>query len=143
MRRMDTAYKKTITEKLIIYVVLIASMVGCDKVDYKMKITNNSNSTIYFYYSFSYPDTTIRAEGNPLGSPDNYRILSGETITNPMRGSWEGQFDIYSTLMIFIFDEATLKTVPWDTIRKNYMILKRYDLSYEDLVKMDWRVTYP
>jgi len=108
-----------------------------------MKIANNSNSTVYFNYSFAFPDTTLRLEDNPVTSDDFYRIQSGETVTNPIMGRWESKFDIYDTLMIFIFDETTLKNVPWDTIMKNYMILKRYDLSLEDLVRMDWRVTYP
>jgi hypothetical protein len=108
-----------------------------------MKITNNSNSAIYFNYSFAFPDTTLRPEDNPVTSDDFYRIQSGETVTNPIMGRWESKFDISDTLMIFIFDETTLKIVPWDTVRKNYMILKRYDLSLEDLVRMDWRVTYP
>jgi hypothetical protein len=108
-----------------------------------MKITNNSNSTIYFNDSFAFPDTTIRIEYNPVDSPETNSIQPGATRSNRMRGSWEGKFEFRDTLMIFIFDETTLKTVPWDTIRKNYMILKRYDLSLEDLVRMDWRVTYP
>ena len=76
-------------------------------------------------------------------NPEDYKIKPGGTGRIGVIGSWEGMFESHDTLMIFIFDEATLKTVPWDTIRKNYMILKRYDLSLEDLVKMDWRVTYP
>ena len=127
----------------IILLCILSIFIQCDPWDSRMKITNNSNSAIYFNYSFAFPDTTLRPEDNPVTSDDFYRIQSGETVTNPIMGRWESKFDISDTLMIFIFDETTLKTVPWDTVRKNYMILKRYDLSLEDLVRMDWRVTYP
>ncbi|MZQ50376.1 MAG: hypothetical protein GT598_15370 [Bacteroidales bacterium] len=128
---------------LISSVIALLILVQCDPWDFKMKITNNSNSTIYFFDSFAYPDTIIRPEENPINIPETNSVLPGSTRANRMRGSWESKFEIRDTLMIFIFDETTLRTVPWDTIRKNYMILKRYDLSLEDLVKMDWRVTYP
>lgn len=46
-------------------------------------------------------------------------------------------------IMYFIYDANTLETVPWDMVVKNYLILKRYDLSLEDLQGMDWTITYP
>jgi hypothetical protein len=135
---------KKISHKILISsVIALLILVQCDPWDFKMKITNNSNSTIYFYDSFSYPDTTLRIEYNPVKIPETNSVLPGATRSNRIRCCWESKFEFRDTLMIFIFDETTLKTVPWDTIRKNYMILKRYDLSLEDLVRMDWRVTYP
>jgi hypothetical protein len=107
-----------------------------------MKITNYSSRAICYNFSLIYPDTTLRTEDNPI-SILRSQVASGETVSEPRRGSWEGIFDICDTLMIFIFDETTLNTVPWDTVRKNYLILKRYDLSLEDLEKLDWMVTYP
>jgi hypothetical protein len=39
------------------------------------------------------------------------------------------------TLSFFIFSSDTLNKYPWDSIRSNYMILQRYDLSLTDLAK--------
>ena len=134
--------KKLQVIKTLISISVLFLLIQCDPWDRKMKIVNNSRSSIYYNDSYMYPDTTLRIDDNPV-SLSRLLVASGETVSNPRRGRWEEVFDIYDTLMIFIFDETTLKTVPWDTVRKNYMILKRYDLSLEDLVRMDWRVTYP
>jgi len=45
--------------------------------------------------------------------------------------------------MVFVFDANIVENTPWDTIRKNYLILKRYDLSYDDIVSLNWIITYP
>ncbi len=45
--------------------------------------------------------------------------------------------------VLFYYDENIVNTIPWDTIRTKYMILKRYDLSIEDLERMNWTITYP
>jgi len=134
--------KKLQLLRLITFLFFMILVVNCDPDNRKMKIINNSSSGIYYNDSYMYPDTTLRIDDNP-SSLSRLLLSPGETVSNPRRGSWEGVFENIDTLMIFIFDEATVKTVPWDTIRKNYMILKRYDLSYEDLVKMEWRVVYP
>lgn len=112
-----------------------------DPWDFRLKISNNSDKTIFFCDSYSYPDTSF--DYNPFYSPETFRINPGETRSDRIRNTWEGKFELMDTLMIFIFDEETLKTVPWDTIQKKYMILKRYDLSLEDLQEMDWKITYP
>jgi len=39
-------------------------------------------------------------------------------------------------------DANTLETTSWDTIKLNYKVLKRYDLSFQDLEKMNWTITY-
>jgi hypothetical protein len=58
---------------------------------------------------------------------------------------WEGIFEDLpaDTFMIFIFDADTLEQVPWDKVRSEYKILKRYDLSLQDLKDRDWKVVYP
>jgi hypothetical protein len=127
---------------VLIFTIVLLLLFQCDPWDSKMKIINNSSSAIYYNDSYRYPDTTLRTVPSPIFFA-NSLVLPGETVSYPVRGTWNEVFDICDTLMIFIFDETKIKNVPWDTIKKNYMILKRYDLSLEDLVKLDWRVTYP
>jgi hypothetical protein len=45
--------------------------------------------------------------------------------------------------MVFVFNAGLLETIPWDTIKANYLVMKRYDLSLPDLEEMDWTITYP
>lgn len=137
--------KKNILSKTILFISYLLIMNSCeiDPWDFKLKITNSSDKAVYFYNSFSFPDTAILFEANPIKSPEFFKINPGDTESDRVRGTWEGKFESMDTLMIFIFDEETLQTVSWDTIRENYMILKRYDLSMEDLQEKDWTITYP
>ena len=47
------------------------------------------------------------------------------------------------TISIFFFDPDTLANYDWATIRQEYKILVRYDLSRNDLAKLGWRFYYP
>lgn len=46
-------------------------------------------------------------------------------------------------MSIFIFDLDTLEYYNWDGIRNSYKVLKRYDLSIENLEELDFIVSYP
>lgn len=118
-------------------------IISCDPKDSKLEIYNSTTKNIYYYHWFYYPDTAIPACNDLLEYPEDFKIKPGGTKNIGVIGSWEGMFAAHDTLMIFIFDESIFKTIPWDTIRKNYMILKRYDLSLKDLERLDWIVTYP
>ena len=111
-------------------------------VDNRLKIVNYSEKRISVSYSAIYPDTSLA---------ENYEkyeclvLLANSTSNFEEYCSWEEvyQQSVSDTIMFFIFDNNIVKTIPWDTIRKNYMILERYDLTYEDLVKMNWTIEYP
>ncbi len=47
------------------------------------------------------------------------------------------------TVSIFILSKDTVNYYSWDKIRSDYNILKRYDLSLDDLKNLSWNVTYP
>ncbi len=118
-----------------------------------LRIKNASDNPISFYQAssvsqrlypydvvsdFLYPDTTI--------SKKNITLDIGVTrYSLDNQGKWE---DVVSklpsdTLSIFIFDTATIENNSWDEVRENYLVLKRYDLSLEDLQLLDFTVPYP
>ena len=102
-------------------------------------IINNSDKAIYYDVGISYPDTSLI--DNPSTSPNPYKIPA-----NSRNKDWFGdcyEAAVRETLMVFIFDAYTLEHTPWDTVVENYMVLKRYDLSLDDLNKLQWHVTYP
>lgn len=47
------------------------------------------------------------------------------------------------TLSVFFIDGTIFQNEKWDTIRDNYLILKRCDFSLEDLQKSNFIITYP
>lgn len=109
---------------------------------------NTSSKTVYVEYLGGYPDTTyFKYEPNPVLSPEVSKALPGETNKRALesRSCWEDKFkDLIKsdTVMIYVFDAQVLESTAWDTVVKKYLILKRYDLSLQDLQKSNWTVTY-
>ena len=49
----------------------------------------------------------------------------------------------YDTLWYFVFDAAIVENTPWEVVARDYLVLKRYDLTLKDLQRLDWKITYP
>lgn len=116
-----------------------------------INIINNSDNAIYVMGDTHYPDTSYFGYfSSPISDSFSNKITSNSESNRPLqnRDCWETVFNYgvqipSDTLMIFIFDEKVLKSVKWETIVKDYMVLKRYDLSLQDLESMNWTITYP
>jgi len=138
--------------KLLVLLVLASFIfVGCpdrDKFnpDSIIIINNNSNIDIMYDYLFSrFPDTTLIPGGLPFYNANLYGIalikaMSSKTV--------QGEFiDIFkrdsAPIMLFLFSRDTIDQVPWEKIRDEYKILRRYDLTKEMLDSLNWTITYP
>jgi len=133
-------------KKFAIYTVLLALFscnLSMEEMDYDIRprIKNNSEKVIYFGSQHNYPDTAIELN-NPL-KVSSRRVNPGETVVS-RASNWEPKFNSTShgIIMFFIYDDA-LQDVPWDTIKANYMILRRYDLTWDSLVYMNYIIEYP
>jgi hypothetical protein len=88
----------------------------------------------------SYPDTAI-SELKPsfcfVAAHGRNYLGNGE--------KWENVFPKLpaDTLSIYVFSADTLKAFDWSQIRTGYKVLKRYDLSLQDLEKTNWVINYP
>lgn len=137
--------------KVLIFVFLITNLYECDKTamdnKYAVYVLNNANHSIGCYFALGgnygtlYPDTSLPASNQYIISD----IKSGSKYIYDSGIEWK---DIYSkfpkdTMSVFIFHSDTLRAVNWAEIRCNYKILKRYDLSLDDLKRMNWTITYP
>lgn len=106
---------------------------------YIIKIQNNSNDTIQFYASYNYPDTSMEVTKPLLKMvyPSKYSSLESKK-------QWD---DVLvaprDTISIFILSKDTVVKYNWGKIRSDYNVLKRYDLSLDDLKNLSWKVTYP
>jgi hypothetical protein len=107
-------------------------------------IVNNSDKDIYFSPSARYPDT-LTLYPNPASAGDYYKVEKNTIGKDLYRDCIEYKFKAIPSgiIMFYIYDAQTIETVPWDTVVKKYLILKRYDLSLEDLQRMNWTITYP
>lgn len=136
--------------RVILLIIALSIIIGgadCSRKDEnchdKIKIINNSDKTLFFYVSYKYPDTSI-VDYNPYVAGNFYKIPSYSSEIDYYRGGcFDGHLQNGSKISYFLFDSLVLATIPWDTVMENYMIVKRYDLSSEDLVETNWSITYP
>jgi len=137
--------KNTIRFSLII--LLIAIFNRCGDVRYPIILTNNSKHSIgcYLasggYYGTQYPDTLLSATNQYIIKD----IKSGGRYYYDSMIRWEEIFPKLrkDTLSIFIFHNDVLAKYTWDDVRDQYMILKRYDLSLDDLRYLNFKIPYP
>ena len=113
-----------------------------DRID-PLYIKNQSNCAISIYparrgFDFVYPDTSITLL-------KNHRVLKFNQSTNFASADWKEEIEFLpkDTLSIFIFSTDTLNKYSWEEVRRDYKILKRYDLSIQDLELLDYKVYYP
>jgi hypothetical protein len=128
---------------------LLLMAFSCDKIAdsvYFITVKNNTSHGIQAtaglgsIYMSSYPDTAI-SESKPYFlpvAPNDYSHLQ-------LHEKWENVFPRLpaDTLSIYIFSTDTLNAYDWSEIRTGYKVLKRYDLSLDDLQKSNYTITYP
>lgn len=130
--------------KMNILIILLIAFCGasCEKLvdhGYIIKIQNNSNDTVQFYESYSYPDTLI-----DITKPRLKMVYPSKYTSLESKKDWdEVLVSPKDTISIFILSKDTVDKYNWDIIRRDYNILKRYDLSFDDLEKRSWTITYP
>jgi hypothetical protein len=106
-------------------------------------IKNNSNGAIYFRWS---RDSALNSLSySPGSSPAEYKCAANDKANDTHRACYEAEINLSSLkkLNIWIFDAQIIETLPWDTVKKNYMILKRYSLTEEQLDSANWIINYP
>lgn len=130
--------------------LLLSSSYKCEKamyMRYAVYLENNANHPIGCYFGLGgdfgtmYPDTTLPTSNqyviNVIKTSSRYIYYSGI--------KWEDIFENLpqDTLSVYIFHADTLNKYTWEIVRNDYMILKRYDLSLDDLKKGDFTIKYP
>jgi hypothetical protein len=121
-----------------------------DDRDY-ITVYNRSDEDISFYFAFddapdfgwfTYPDTSIMT-----------KEVSEYHLWDAIKGNHK-RFEISplavyyrdthtDTLCFFILSTDTIAKYDWETIRTEYKILKRYDLSYQNFIKLGYKISYP
>lgn len=107
---------------------------------YSITLRNNSNDFINSFIIYTYPDTLL-----PLKEPHIIGVPPNNFSFIDSKKRWE---EVYKqlpadTLSIFIMNNDTVKNNDWQQIRAGYKIIKRYDLSLEELNRNNFEVNYP
>ena len=114
---------------------LLLFILGCEHKRYEYYMYNNADYDIFFGYGFEYatyiyPDTLFDIL-------HNYRLIKSHSLNVDYPG--EPLEEIISlttprdTVSIFYFHADTINKYPWEIIRRDYKILRRYDLSPQDI----------
>ena len=99
---------------------------------------NQTNDTLYVYFALdfqtAYPDTSLPIDPNKaniMGAPPHKR----QEIYNSRNIPYDKIIHDLpkDTLSVFLFYQDTLLKYNWEEIRQGYKILKRYDLSLDDI----------
>ncbi len=135
--------------KISITIICISFIQSCNKInkfDNHIKVNNNYDKSVYYSIVHSYPDTSLYGRGTgPRVYAFQYKVGASSSNRFNIKSSWENLFSELpqDTLMVFIFDANILELRGWEYAQKNYQILQRYDLSIEDLNRIDFNITYP
>jgi len=112
--------------------------------DYPLYLNNQSDRRIQLWTpnagEVGYPDTNLHElPRGVIVHPNKKLDVAGGGI------SWEKIYksERRDTLSFFLFDVDTLEKYSWDIVKKNYMVLQRYDLSIYDLQKLNYTLYYP
>lgn len=133
--------------KIFSIFVITVLLLGCEQSwdkEYVILLKNQSNHGINSYENRLltkpiYPDTLI------VETKFVWDIIPGENFSFTSKKPWEKVFEGLpsDTLSIFIFHTDTIKNNTWNSIIDEYKVLKRYDLSIEDIQLLDYEIPYP
>ncbi len=140
-------------KNIILLLNIIPLLVSCEATNTArchkiITFVNKTNKTIYVERSEDYPVfEAYKYDSDPLNNSNTTKVSANESSQNvlPSYGNcYEKMYPSIKSgiLMVYIFDGPTLETQGWDYIKTNNLVLKRYDLTLQNLEDMNWIITY-
>jgi hypothetical protein len=142
---------------LFIYITMLLLATGCgtpesESCHKRITFFNNYHKDMYITSSGTYPDTMhvlkyppgIVSQAFLLKTPSGQS--NGSAIEEFAKGCIEYYFqnrDNRDTVMFFVFDADVLENESSQTIKDNYLVLQRYDLSLDDVRQLEWMLPFP
>jgi hypothetical protein len=132
-------------KKKLILLFGVITMCSCilSTWDIRLILVNTTNNKIRYDYQIKEKmdfliDTSdcIKVQLPSLESRKEKNLLS--------QNKWENSLKEHpdKILRIYIFNEDTISKYGLCKVFKNEMFIKRYDLTYDDLVRLNWKVVY-
>lgn len=145
---------------ILLSAVLLLLNVSCtidtDDRHYHIRFKNNANYIIRVTYDESYPDTASLSKYLNFNLNFSDCAVFPDSNSGDAIWSWtffEKEFSKtvfangdtvgYDTLMVFVFNEDTLNRYGLEYARKNYLVQQRYDLSLDDVKRLNWQLFFP
>lgn len=130
---------KTLLIKLFFLTIVSILTISCVEIMDRryFDVKNNTSKLIYWSTSYSYPNTSLKSIENVPSKNTAYKVYPGKIESFTM-----GIFSYNPTAQVFIFDADVIENIPWDTIVKYNMFLKRYQFTESELKKMNYELIY-
>ena len=144
--RKDKVMKNTIYLFLSVLLICTGCPESSGEPDSTLIIINNSNETIVHYDEVKAPgDTSLATITYPQTAENTASAIINphETVRQPDAFKEVLNENPNHVLMLYLFSRDTIELVSWERIVDEQLILKRYDLTLEDLEDMDWVIAYP
>jgi hypothetical protein len=126
----------------LMYFLLTSS--SCDKFPvnkiYGIEFKNNTSSNLSIGASFRFPDTI------PYSDIKIITISSGRSNYIDASKPWEDEINKIpgKKLQIFVFSVSKISPEwNWDSVITKYQVLKRYELTSQQLKDLNYTVSYP
>jgi len=132
-------------KKILFITTIILSLTFCSTWDTRLVLVNNTQNRIsYDFDIMDIKDTLPSLEYCKESKPYYINSMSEKRIQsqNNFDGLKNPQDPPEEILRIFIIEEDTLTKYGFCTVYKNPKLYKRIDLTYDDMVKANWRVVY-
>jgi hypothetical protein len=134
--------------KQTVFFLLLTLVFSCNvkqDFEYPLVVENNSGESLLFYAAtegslLMYNDTLLTPSRDDI---DMQIVEESVRIGNPIRWVERISYLPLDTLSIYFFHPETLAAYDWNQIRNDYKVLKRYDLSIDDLTSLNFTVPYP
>ncbi len=133
-----------ITSCLLLLITSSFSSCETGHLDDRLTTINNSQHSIFSIIQFNFPDTALLGNGGCIGCFVEIAPNASEYHLNGV--NWERDIkrrNKLNTLTVFIVHSDTLRKYPFEQLQADYNILRRYDLTVDQLKSMDWKVRYP
>jgi hypothetical protein len=128
---------------------LFLLLASCNPNKFTIDLKNNSTKSLYFTYSYTYPDTSV--DNNIYLPPGSTRtpsvvVAPGELINIIYSKVSIDEFYAHipsGKFQVLVYDASVVKTTPWDTVVAKYLVLKRYELTSGDVARTRGVISYP
>ena len=132
---------------VIILIGLLCTASRCkDDCHKKIIFVNNSSKDVYIH-SGNYPDTLgfCSLFPNPNRNPHAYSVKSSESNDN---AAGLGRRDCIEAdvaqgrIFVYVFDAEVLANYSWDDVSRDYMVLKTYHPTLEEMESNNWTIYF-
>jgi len=140
----------------LIVIALVLLNVAChapkntENCHYSIGLKNKTDRALFVN---AYSDTILKSYMDPRNDAYNSRLLPYAGHNNVEIGDIHFIRNCHPICIedlvkqgekfhFFVYDSIKLGNKKWDSVQRHYLIAKRFDLTLNDLKKMNWVITY-